>query len=49
MNSLIQIHYDSADHPTVSGRELHQALGVKTAYIDYFFLCESGSSVRPRR
>ena len=43
MNSLIQIHYDSADHPTVSGRELHKALEVKTAYKDWFpRMCEYG-------
>ena len=29
MKDLIQIHYDNADRPTVSGRELHEALGVR--------------------
>lgn len=32
MNELIKVHYDSADRPTVSGRELHEALGVETPY-----------------
>lgn len=45
MNSLIQIHYDSADHPTVLGRELHEALGVKEKYADWFKrMCEYGFS-----
>ena len=45
MNDLIQIHYDSADYPTVSGRELHQALGVKTPYTQWFDrMCEYGFS-----
>lgn len=30
MKDLIQIHYDNADRPTVSGRELHEALGAET-------------------
>ena len=43
MNDLIQIHYDIADRPTVSGRELHEALEVKTAYKDWFpRMCEYG-------
>lgn len=43
MNDLIQIHYDNADRPTVSGRELHEALEVKTAYKDWFpRMCEYG-------
>ena len=45
MNDLIQIHYDNADRPTVSGRELHEALEVKTAYKDWFpRMCEYGFS-----
>ena len=45
MKDLIQIHYDNADRPTVSGRELHEALGVKTAYKDWFpRMCEYGFS-----
>ena len=45
MNDLIQIHYDNADRPTVSGRELHEALEVKTAYNDWFpRMCEYGFS-----
>lgn len=34
MNELISINYN-ADKPTVSGRELHKALEVKTAYKDW--------------
>lgn len=34
MNDLIKVNYDNADRPTVSGRELHAALEVKTAYKD---------------
>lgn len=42
MNELIKINYES-DHPTVSGRELHEALEVKTAYKDWFpRMCEYG-------
>lgn len=42
MNDLITINYDS-DKPTVSGRELHEALEVKTAYKDWFpRMCEYG-------
>lgn len=42
MNELIAINYDT-DNPTVSGRELHKALGVKTAYKDWFpRMCEYG-------
>lgn len=35
MNDLIQITYES-DRPTVSGRELHEALEVKTEYKKWF-------------
>ena len=42
MDELIRINYDS-EHPTVSGRELHDALQVKTAYKDWFpRMCEYG-------
>lgn len=45
MNDLIKINYGDADRPTVSGRELHEALGVKTAYKDWFpRMCEYGFS-----
>ena len=41
MNELIKISYENAEHPTVSGRELHEALEVKTAYKDWFpRMCE---------
>lgn len=43
MNELIKISYENAERPTVSGRELHEALGVKTAYKDWFpRMCEYG-------
>lgn len=42
---MIQIHYENADRPTVSGRELWEALEVKTAYKDWFpRMCEYGFS-----
>jgi len=42
MNELIKINYDS-DNPTVSGRELHEKLEIKTAYKDWFpRMCEYG-------
>ncbi len=45
MNELIKVHYDNADRPTVSGRELYEALEVKTAYKDWFpRMCEYGFS-----
>ena len=43
MNDLIKISYENAERPTVSGRELHEALEVKTAYKDWFpRMCEYG-------
>lgn len=43
MNELIKISYENAEHPTVSGRELHEALEVKTTYKDWFpRMCEYG-------
>lgn len=36
MKDMIQIHYDNADRPTVSGRELWEALEVKTDYPHWF-------------
>lgn len=43
MNELIKINYETADRPTVMGRELHKALEVKTAYKDWFpRMCEYG-------
>lgn len=45
MNELVKINYENLDCPTVSGRELHEALGVKTAYKDWFpRMCEYGFS-----
>lgn len=45
MNTMIQIHYENADRPTVSDRELWEALEVKTAYKDWFpRMCEYGFS-----
>lgn len=43
MNELIKINYENSERPTVSGRELHDALKVKTAYKDWFpRMCEYG-------
>lgn len=42
MNELISVAYTN-DRPTVSGRELHEKLGIKTAYKDWFpRMCEYG-------
>lgn len=42
MNELITINYEN-ERPTVSGRELHEALEIKTAYKDWFpRMCEYG-------
>ena len=42
MNELISINYDS-EQPTVLGRDLHEALEIKTAYKDWFpRMCEYG-------
>lgn len=44
MDELIKINYDS-EHPTVNGRDLHDALQIKTAYKDWFpRMCEYGFS-----
>lgn len=43
MTELIKINYDNPEKPVVSGRELHEALGIKTAYKDWFpRMCEYG-------
>ena len=43
MNELIPVSYDADTRPTVSGRDLHEALGIKTAYKDWFpRMCEYG-------
>lgn len=45
MNELIKISYENAEHPTVSGRELHKALEVETPYHKWFpRMCEYGFS-----
>lgn len=36
MNELITVNYDTSDRPTVSGRELHEALSVRTDYPHWF-------------
>ena len=36
MNELINITLDDSHEPVVSGRQLHEALGVKTKYADWF-------------
>ena len=42
MNELIKVDY-STDRPTISARELHEFLEVKTAYKDWFpRMCEYG-------
>lgn len=42
MNELITINYEN-DSPTVSGRELHEALGIETPYHKWFpRMCEYG-------
>lgn len=42
MNELIKISFES-ENPTVSGRELHEALGVKEKYTEWFKrMCEFG-------
>lgn len=35
MNELIKVNYET-DQPTVSARELHEGLGIKTAFKDWF-------------
>lgn len=45
MNDLIKVNFDETSDtmPTISGRELHQALEVKTRYNDWFSrMCEYG-------
>lgn len=43
MNELIKVNYADSERPTISGRELHEALEVKTAYKDWFpRMCEYG-------
>lgn len=42
MNELIKVNYEN-DQPTVLGRDLHEALEVKTRYNDWFVrMCEYG-------
>ncbi len=36
MNELIKVNYENSEQPTVSGRELWEALGVETRYNDWF-------------
>ncbi len=44
-DELIRIDYTNVDRPTVLGRDLHEALGVKTRYNDWFpRMCEYGFS-----
>lgn len=44
-NELLRIDYTNVDRPTVLGRDLHEALGVKTRYNDWFpRMCEYGFS-----
>ena len=42
MNELVRVSYDN-NQPTVSGRDLHEALGIGTHYKDWFSrMCEYG-------
>lgn len=44
MTDIIKVNYET-ESPTVSGRELHEALQIKTAYKDWFpRMCEYGFS-----
>lgn len=43
MNEIIKVNTDTADRPTVMGRELHKALEIKTPYKQWFDrMCEYG-------
>lgn len=43
MNELIRVTYDREQRPAVMGRDLHEALGIRTAYKDWFpRMCEYG-------
>jgi anti-repressor protein len=43
MNDIIKVNYANPDRPTVSGRELHEALGIETPYHKWFpRMCEYG-------
>ena len=43
MNEIIKVNTDTADRPTVMGRELHKALEIQTRYNDWFKrMCEYG-------
>ena len=43
MNALIPVNYDNPERPTVSGRELHEFLGVNSNYTTWFKrMCEYG-------
>lgn len=36
LKTLIPVSYDNPERPTVSGRELHEFLEVKSKYADWF-------------
>lgn len=43
MNDIITVNYENTDCPTVSGRELHEALKIETPYHKWFpRMCEYG-------
>lgn len=45
MDELIKVNYENADRPTVSGRELHEALGLESNYTTWMKrMCEYGFS-----
>lgn len=44
-NELITVSYDAEQRPYVMGRDLHEALGIRSAYMDWFpRMCEYGFS-----
>lgn len=45
MDELIKVNYENVDRPTVSGRELHEALGLESNYTTWMKrMCEYGFS-----
>lgn len=43
MDMIIKVNYENPNRPTVSGRELHEGLEVKTSYDKWFpRMCEYG-------
>ena len=43
MNDLVKVSFDNEQRPTVMGRDLHEVLGIRTNYMDWFpRMCEYG-------